>query len=649
MKHKLVKSDGTEITEQNFSAFTHTSAVNSDTDLKIGSACSDAIEFSLWGSSDVGIGAPLVYYKVTDSGEEIKMGIFISEKPKRVSKNVYKVTAYDKMSILESSCVDWLKRTAFPAGSETYTLLNFAGKVVSQMGLALGDTSALLNSNFIVHPFLVDTGTFRHLIQWIAEVGGCFAHMNAEGLLDFRWYKSSGKQLNVSGNDGTIGMRSHKHDDYTVQGINSVRFTAAEWSETAGTGTNAYDISGNPIFECSEAIAVKQALDNIKSRLALISYVPSESRIKDSAEVNAGDIITVTDENGNTFSTLAMMVVSNAGKDTKITSTGNESRNSRTAVQSESSKGYTRAEVQRTIAQQMAGVRADLEEAIKGTKGGCKVEHYNDDGRIYETLYIDTMDESTAKNVIRINSAGIAFSKNGVNGDFTQALSIDGGLMNEWIYTWKLTADVIVAGILQSADNGESFKLNLDTGELHLKGVATDSDIQTAIETNNEGIFTRIEAVNGKYIQIEQTLEGFTVTSDDGRTLINGGSIKTDNLQINRLLSHTSTSSYVEMLENGLSFVLGNANTIGIGYYSADVPQPYILFGAGVADGAAAAGMIRQYENGIWIGNSSDRYSGEIVGGTGIFVDIKNNVVYKYINGQPYVMADSNTVIAAFG
>lgn len=648
MKHKLVRSDGTEITQSVFSSFSYTSAVNSDTDLKIGSACSDAIEFSLWGSSDVGIGASLEYYKVTDSGEEVKMGVFISEKPKQVSKNVYKVTAYDKMSILESSCVDWLTRTAFPTGSETYTLLDFAGMIVAQMGIELGDTSVLLNKNFIVHPFHVDSGTFRLLIQWIAEVGGCFAHMDPDGKLAFRWYSTSGKQLGVSSENGVIGLRSHRHDDYTVQGIGSVRFTASEWSAVAGTGVNVYDIVGNPILEGSEQIAVQQALDNIKNRLSLLSYVPSESRIKDTTEVNAGDIVSVTDENGNSFSTLVMTMISTANRETRISSTGNESRNSRTAVQSEQSKGYTRAEAQRTIVQQMAAVRADLEEAIKGTKGGCKVEHYNDDGQIYETLYIDTMDEKTARHVLRINSAGISFSNNGVSGDFTQALSIDGGLMNEWINTWRLTADIVIAGILQSSDNGESFRLNLDTGEVHIRGVATDSDIQSAIETNNESILARIESVDGKYVQLEQTLDGVTVTTEEGRTLINGGSIKTDNLQISRLLSKTGVNSYVEMLENGLSFVLGNANAIGIGYYSADIPQPYILFGAGVA-GGSPAGMIRQYENGIWIGNSADRYSGEIVGGTGVFVDTKNNIVYKYINGQPYVMADSNTVVATFG
>lgn len=649
MQYKLVKSDGTEVDSSTLSSFSFTNCVNAERDLKIGSACSDALEFSLWGSSDVGLGALLKCYKVPDSGNPVKVGEFISEKPRLASKNVYNVTAYDRMSTLESSCVDWLAKTAFVTGTETYTLANFAKLVAAQKGIELGDTSTLLNNTFIVHPFKLDSGTYRLLIQYVAEVGGCFAHMDADGKLAFKWYKNSSKSLAPTNNSTALGLYAHTHDDYTVRGISAVHFSTSDMDVTAGSGTNVYEISSNPILEYAQKEAVQQALNNIKSRLALMSYVPSDSQILDTTQVSAGDIIPITDENGNNFSTLVMSVSCKAGTYMRVTSTGNEDRGSSTAVHDGQSKGYTKEEAKRTIFQQMAAVKKELEESIRGVKSGCKVEHYNDDGQIYETLYIDTMDETTAKNVLRINNAGIAFSKNGINGAFTQAISIDGGLVNEWISTWRLTADVVVAGILKSADDGKSFYLNLDTGEFHMKGMATDSDITSAVEANNEQFNLKIKDVNGKYIELKETLDGVTVTTETGKTLINGGSISTDNLYLTRLLSKTSSKSYVEMLENGLNFVLGNANTIGIGYYNSKIPEPYILFGAGLENNASADGMIRQYKNGIWIGNSVDRSSGKISGGTGIFVDTVNNIVYKYMNGQPYVMADNTTVVAVFG
>ena len=64
MQHKLVKSDGTEITKDTLSSFSFISSVSSDSDIKIGSACSDVLNFTLWGSSDVGLGALLDYYKI---------------------------------------------------------------------------------------------------------------------------------------------------------------------------------------------------------------------------------------------------------------------------------------------------------------------------------------------------------------------------------------------------------------------------------------------------------------------------------------------------------------------------------------------------------------------------------------------------------
>ena len=649
MRYKFIKSDGTEIDSSTISSFSHTNCVNAEADLKIGSACSDALKFTLWGSSDIGLGAALQCYKVPDSGEPVKIGEFISEEPRHTSKNVYRVTAYDRMSTLESSCVDWLAKTAFVTGTETYTLIDFAKLVAAQKGIELGDTTALLNETFIVHPFKLDSGTYRLLIQYVAEVGGCFAHMDADGKLAFKWYKNSSKSLAPTKNDTALGLYAHTHDDYTVRGINAVHYSTSEWEATAGTGTNVYEIEGNPIFEYAKKESVQQALDNIKSRLALISYVPADSQILDTTEVSAGDIIPVTDEIGNSFSTLVMTATSTAGSYMRITSTGNETKGSSTAVHDSQSKGYTKEEAKRTIFQQMAAVKKELEESIRGVKSGCKVEHYNDDGQIYETLYIDTMDETTAKNVLRINNAGIAFSKNGINGAFTQAISIDGGLVNEWISTWRLTADVVVAGILKSADDGKSFYLNLDTGEFHMNGMATESDITSAVEANNEQFNIKIKDVNGKYVELKETLDGVTVTTETGKTLINGGSISTDNLYLTRLLSKTSSKSYVEMLENGLNFVLGNANTIGIGYYNSKIPEPYILFGAGLEDNASADGMIRQYKNGIWIGNSVDRSSGKISGGTGIFVDTVNNIVYKYVNGQPYIMADNTTVVSVFG
>lgn len=121
--------------------------------------------------------------------------------------------------------------------------------------------------------------------------------------------------------------------------------------------------------------------------------------------------------------------------------------------------------------QQLAANLQGVAQTIVGAKGGSVKFIQDQKGKPIGVLFMDTENEATAKNIIRINHMGLAFSNNGSGGPWTQAITIDGGLANQWIETWKLTASIIVAGILQSRD-GKSF-WNLDTGELNLDGTFT--------------------------------------------------------------------------------------------------------------------------------------------------------------------------------
>ncbi len=163
-----------------------------------------------------------------------------------------------------------------------------------------------------------------------------------------------------------------------------------------------------------------------------------------------------------------------------------------------------------------------------------------------------------------------------------------------------------------------------------------------------QGLTSQIRDVNGRTLKIEATVDGLTITNDKGETLIDGGSIYTDDLHLSQLFSKTGTDSYIEMLDNGLNFVLGRAETIGIGYHSADRPLPYMIFGAGTTS-SSNVGMVKRYANGIWVGDSVDRYSDTIQNGTGFFVNTTTKKLYKYVSGYGAELADTSNVIAVFG
>lgn len=66
-----------------------------------------------------------------------------------------------------------------------------------------------------------------------------------------------------------------------------------------------------------------------------------------------------------------------------------------------------------------------------------------------EILILDKLPKEEAVNVIRLNSAGIGFSQNGINGPFNSAWSIDGTLDMQQINVINLVADMIKGGTLK--------------------------------------------------------------------------------------------------------------------------------------------------------------------------------------------------------
>lgn len=70
-----------------------------------------------------------------------------------------------------------------------------------------------------------------------------------------------------------------------------------------------------------------------------------------------------------------------------------------------------------------------------------------------ELLIVDSLPKENAKYVIKINSKGIGFSENGINGVFNSAWTIDGTLNMQHINVINLVADMIKCGTLKLGSN----------------------------------------------------------------------------------------------------------------------------------------------------------------------------------------------------
>jgi hypothetical protein len=80
---------------------------------------------------------------------------------------------------------------------------------------------------------------------------------------------------------------------------------------------------------------------------------------------------------------------------------------------------------------------------------------------------MDNPDKNQATNIMQISMAGIAFSRNGYNGPYTSAWSLNGTFCADYILTGTLVANLIKAGVLSDVNN--NFVLNMETGALTAK------------------------------------------------------------------------------------------------------------------------------------------------------------------------------------
>lgn len=139
--------------------------------------------------------------------------------------------------------------------------------------------------------------------------------------------------------------------------------------------------------------------------------------------------------------------------------------------------GDIRANIAYTIADQQqkiekAPTTSAMQKAINNATNwltsadGYVIAVKDDNGTWKEILFLDTTSAETAKNVLRINTNGIGFSTNGVNGPYRNAWTIDGSLVADFITTGVLTANLIKAGVLQSLNGATS--INMETGEASL-------------------------------------------------------------------------------------------------------------------------------------------------------------------------------------
>lgn len=369
-------------------ALTLHAAVNAGQEFTIGSAFSDYIEAEIWadpgGSLQITAGDALAYYRQDDAGSRTKVGVFYAEKPTRTKRNSYKVTAYDTMSKLDADFSGWLHSNQAQFPKTIWQLVQLA---CQRAGVTLASSSLPINGSYSVQAFYADDLTCRQIISWAAEAAGCYAHMNADGKLQFLTYtdKRSTAKITPDGASSTAYYAdSLSYEDYTVKAIEKVQIRQSDSDvgviyPDSTIATNTYAVQGNLLLTTGTEANLKSVVQNLYNVLKNVTYTPCKVSVPSSSGLACGQIVHVKDARGREFDTYLMSATISSGK-ASFESVGSASRESSSAVNSQSYKNLTgkMLEIKTSVdglevkASDLTGKYTDLKATVDGLSSEVK-------------------------------------------------------------------------------------------------------------------------------------------------------------------------------------------------------------------------------------------------------------------------------------
>lgn len=389
----LTLSSGTELKGGSpgsaMKSLTLHTAVNAGQEFTIGSAFSDYIEAEIWadpgGSLQITAGDALTYYRQDDAGNRTKVGVFYAEKPTRTKRNSYKVTAYDTMSKLDADFSGWLHANQAQFPKTIWQLVQLA---CQRAGVTLASSSLPINGSYSVQAFYADDLTCRQIVSWAAEAAGCYAHMNADGKLQFLTYtdkRSTAKITPDGANSSTAYYAdSLSYEDYTVKAIEKVQIRQSDSDvgviyPDSTTATNTYVVQGNLLLTTGTEANLKTVAQNLYNVLKSVTYTPCKVSVPSSSGLACGQIVHVKDARGREFDTYLMSATISSGK-ASFESVGSASRESSSAVNSQSYKNLTgkMLEIKTSVdglevkASDLTGKYTDLKATVDGLSSEVK-------------------------------------------------------------------------------------------------------------------------------------------------------------------------------------------------------------------------------------------------------------------------------------
>jgi hypothetical protein len=344
----------------------------------------------------------------------------------------------------------------------------------------------------------IENLTYQQAVGFVAGCVGGFARFDRNGNLEITTYTDSGIEIDRKAQY----MNGFKRLTKKELSITSIATGTQDNPIVRGDGANGTEINfENPYITAAMA-------DDVYADFIDLTYTPCQVKWRGNPAVQAGDIVTALDGNGESHFVLVMSQNIRIGGG--LNSTIDCKGKSVTTSNFSNSFETTGQKIERKY-KILEQAILDATKAITGNSGGyVKVLYTNDDTHPDEMVILDAPDIETAENVWRWNRFGLGHSSNGYAGPYRTAITADGQIVADMITTGTLNAERIA---VENFDAEDPTKITdyIRFGDGTMTFGKGDSTLTLKLENDQVAFYsgdTRIAYFSSNSFEIENLTEG---------------------------------------------------------------------------------------------------------------------------------------------